>query len=150
MSVVSNSVQSHRQQPTRLAHPWDSPVKNTGVGCHFFLQFVKVKSLSRVRPSATPWTAAFQAPPSMGFSREEYWNPTVFSYVHLLAFSVLYHGDLHNCLSCPYTWKFLVGRISILFFFFFLLSLSKNLVHTLIHKKFSINMCGMMSESYCI
>ena len=33
---------------------------------------VKVKSLSRVRPSATPWTAAFQAPPSMGFSKQEY------------------------------------------------------------------------------
>ena len=35
---------------------------------------MKVKSLSRVRPSAIPWTAAFQAPPSMGFSREEYWS----------------------------------------------------------------------------
>ena len=35
---------------------------------------VKVKSLSRVRPSATPWTAAFQAPPSMAFSRQEYWS----------------------------------------------------------------------------
>ena len=35
---------------------------------------VKVKSLSRVRPSATPWTAAYQAPPSMGFSRREYWS----------------------------------------------------------------------------
>ena len=35
---------------------------------------VKVKSLSRVQPSATPWTAAFQAPPSMGFSRQEYWS----------------------------------------------------------------------------
>ena len=35
---------------------------------------VKVKSLSRVRPSATPWTAALQAPPSMGFSRQEYWS----------------------------------------------------------------------------
>ena len=35
---------------------------------------VKVKSLSPVRPSATPWTAAFQAPLSMGFSRQEYWS----------------------------------------------------------------------------
>ena len=35
---------------------------------------VKVKSLSRVRPSATPWTAADQAPPSMGFSRQEHWS----------------------------------------------------------------------------
>ena len=35
---------------------------------------MKVKSLSRVRSSATPWTAAYQAPPSMGFSRQEYWS----------------------------------------------------------------------------
>ena len=35
---------------------------------------VKVKSLSRVRLVATPWTAAYQAPPSMGFSRQEYWS----------------------------------------------------------------------------
>ena len=35
---------------------------------------VKVKSFSRVRPSATPWTAALQAPLSMGFSRQEYWS----------------------------------------------------------------------------
>jgi len=35
---------------------------------------VKVKSLSHVRLLATPWTAAFQAPPSMGFSRQEYWS----------------------------------------------------------------------------
>ena len=54
--------------------PWDSPGKNTGVGCHFLLQCMKVKSLSPVQPSATPWTAAFQAPPSMGFSRQEYWS----------------------------------------------------------------------------
>ena len=39
---------------------------------------VKVKSMSRVRPSATPWTAAFQAPPSMGFSRQEYWSGVPF------------------------------------------------------------------------
>ena len=110
----------------RLPCPWDSPGKNTGVGCHFLLQCmkvksenevaqscltlsdpmdcslpvssahgifqarvlewvamafsnawkwkVKVKSLSRVRHLATPWTAAYQAPPSMGFSRQEYWR----------------------------------------------------------------------------
>ena len=48
--------------------------KNTGVGCHFLLQCMKVKSESRVRLLATPWTAAHQAPPSMGFSRQEYWS----------------------------------------------------------------------------
>ena len=43
-SVVSDSVRHHRQQPTRLPHPWDSPGKNTGVGCHFLLWCMKVKS----------------------------------------------------------------------------------------------------------
>ena len=73
-SVVSDSVRSHRRQPTRLPRPWDSPGKNTGVGCHFLLQCMKVKSLSRVQLLATPWTSAYQAPPSMGFSRQEYWS----------------------------------------------------------------------------
>ena len=39
-SVVSDSVRPHRRQPTRLPHPWDSPGKNTGVGCHFLLQSI--------------------------------------------------------------------------------------------------------------
>ena len=47
-SVVSDSVRPHRRQPTRLPHPWDSPGKNTGVGCHFLLQCMKVKSQSEV------------------------------------------------------------------------------------------------------
>ena len=73
----------HRRPPTRLLCPWDSPGKNTGVGCHFLLQCmkvksekwkVKVKSLSRVRLLATSWTAAHRAPLSMGFSRQEYWS----------------------------------------------------------------------------
>ena len=45
---MSDSVRPHRQQPTRLCHPWDSPGKNTGVGCHFLLQCRKVKSESEV------------------------------------------------------------------------------------------------------
>ena len=68
------------ETPERAAYqaprPWDSPGKNTGVGCHFLLQCltVKVKSLSRVWLSGNPWTAAYQAPRSMGFSRQEYWS----------------------------------------------------------------------------
>ena len=75
-SVVSDSVRPQRRQPTRLRHPWDSPDKTTGVGCHFLLQCmkVKVKLLSCVRFLATPWTAAYQAPPSMRFARQEYWS----------------------------------------------------------------------------
>ena len=45
-SVMSDSVQPHRWKPTRLPRPWDSPGKNTGVGCHFLLQCIKVKSES--------------------------------------------------------------------------------------------------------
>ena len=75
---MSDSVQPHRWQPTRLPCPWDSPGKNTGVGCHFLLQCMKVKSekklLSRFRLLATPWSAVYQAPLSMGFSRQEYWS----------------------------------------------------------------------------
>ena len=66
----------HRWQPTRPRHPWVSPGKNTGVGCHFLPQCmkVKVKSFSSFRVLVTSWTAAYQAPPSMGFSRQEYWS----------------------------------------------------------------------------
>ena len=48
----------HRRQPTKLPHPWDSPGKNTGMGCHLLLQRMEVKSLSRVRLLGTPWTAS--------------------------------------------------------------------------------------------
>ena len=60
-SVVTDSVQPHRRQPIKLPRPWDSPGKNTGVGCHFLLQCMKVKvkenSLSRVQLLTTPWTS---------------------------------------------------------------------------------------------
>ena len=90
----------------RLLCPWDFPGRNTGVGYHFLLQkifpavgsnpyllkwqvdsftthththtCVKVKSLSCVQFIATPWTVAYQAPPSMGFSRQEYWSGLAF------------------------------------------------------------------------
>ena len=76
----------HRRQPTRLPCPWDSPGKNMEqVSISFSNAWkwkVKVKSLSLVQPSATPWTAAFQAPPSMGFSRQEYWSGVPLQIVH--------------------------------------------------------------------
>ena len=88
---MSDSVRPHRWQPTRLPSPWDFPGKNTGVGCHFLLQCMKVKSESEVAQScrllATPWTAAYQAPPPMGFSRQEYWSgvplPSPYIYTHM-------------------------------------------------------------------
>ena len=100
VSVVSDSLQPYGLQPTRLLCPLNSLGKNTRVGSHSLLQGifptqrqnpgllhcrqialpseppgkVKVKSLSCVRLFVTPWTVAQQAPPSMGFSREEYWS----------------------------------------------------------------------------
>ena len=68
---MSDSVQPCRWQPIRLPRPWDSPGKNTGVGCHFLLQCMKVKSESEIAQSCP--TSAYQAPPSMGFSRM-YWS----------------------------------------------------------------------------
>ena len=49
--IVSDSVRPHRRQPTRLPRPWDSPGKNIGVGCHFLLQCMKVKSEREVAQS---------------------------------------------------------------------------------------------------
>ena len=72
------TLQPRRRQPTRLPRPWDSPGRNTGVGCSFLLQCMKVRGGSKVaqlcRLLANPWTAAHQAPPSMGVSRQEYWS----------------------------------------------------------------------------
>ena len=48
---MSDSVRPHRLQLTRLPHPWDSPGKNTGMGCHFLLQCMKVKSEREVAQS---------------------------------------------------------------------------------------------------
>ena len=48
---MSDSVRPHRRQPTRLPRPWDSPGKNTGVGCHFLLQCMKGKNESEVAQS---------------------------------------------------------------------------------------------------
>ena len=77
-SVVSNSVRPHRRQPTRLPHPWDSPGKNTGVGCHFLLQCVKEKSASEVAQSCptlcNPMDCSLPGSSPMGFSRQEYWS----------------------------------------------------------------------------
>ena len=75
-AVAAKSLQScptlcdpHRWQPTRLPRPRDSPGKNTGVGCHFLLQCLKVKSENEVAQSCLtlcdPMGCSYQAPPSM-------------------------------------------------------------------------------------
>ena len=68
----------HRRQPTRLPRPWDSPGKNTGVGCHFLLQCMKVKSESEVAQSCptlrNPMDCSLPGSSVHGFSRQEYWS----------------------------------------------------------------------------
>ena len=70
-SVVSDSVRPHRQQPTRLPRPWDSPGKNTGVQPNIS---IFVGHFSRVRLLATLWIVARQAPLSILFSRQKHWS----------------------------------------------------------------------------
>ena len=71
-------VSRFRRQPTRLPRPWDSLGKNTGVGCHFLLQCMKVKSESEVAqlcPTLTdPMDCSLPGSSSMGFSRQECWS----------------------------------------------------------------------------
>ena len=61
---MSDSVRPHRRQPTRLPRPWDSPGKNTGVGCHFLLQCMKVKSQNEVAQSCSTLSDLMDCSPS--------------------------------------------------------------------------------------
>ena len=67
-----------RWKPTRLPYPWDSPDKNTRVGCHFLLQLMKVKSESKVAQScptlSDPMDCSLPGSSIHGFSRQEYWS----------------------------------------------------------------------------
>ena len=75
---MSDSVRPHGLQPTRLLRPWDSPGKNTGVGCHFLLQCMKVESESEVTQScltlSDPMDCSLPGSSVPGFSRQEYWS----------------------------------------------------------------------------
>ena len=79
----------------------NSPGKNTGVGCHFLLQCMEVKSerksLSRVWLFATPCTAAYQAPPSMGLARQEYWSGVPLPSPKI---NLCLHKNVHSTVTC--------------------------------------------------
>ena len=97
---------------TRLPRPWGSPGKNTGVGCHFLLQCMKVKSEIEVTqwcPTLrTPWTAAYQAPPYMGFSRQEHWSGMPLTSLLLISTRLQIHkvNARPAFYSCFKVWKF--------------------------------------------
>ena len=73
-----DSMRPHRRLPTRLPCPWDYPGKNTGVGCHFLLQCIKVKSESEVAQSCLTLSdlidCSLPGSSAVGFSRQEYWS----------------------------------------------------------------------------
>ena len=98
-SVVSDSVQPHRQQPIRFPCPWDFPGRNTGVGCLFLLQCMKVKREREVTQSClTPSNPMDHSPPGSSLhgifhqyllvhnkylsNRYKYMQDTIFSFNH--------------------------------------------------------------------
>ena len=72
------TLQLHRWQPTRLPHPWDFPGKNTGVGCHFLLQCMKVKSESEVAQLcltlSDPIDCSLPGSSAHGIFQARYWS----------------------------------------------------------------------------
>ena len=90
-AVMSDSARPHRRQPTRLPRPWDSPGKNTGVGCHFLLLCMQVKSESEVVQSCPTLSDCVDCSPP-GSSIHGIFQARVLEWV-AFAFSV-------SCFSC--------------------------------------------------
>ena len=91
----------NRLQPTKLPHPWDSPGKNTGVGCHFLLQSMKVKSESEVAQSCL--TLSDPKDHSLpGFSTHRIFQARVLEW-DAIAFSVMWHDVQFSSVAqlCP-------------------------------------------------
>ena len=92
---MSDSLRPQRQQPTRLPHPWDSPGKNPGVGCHFLLQCMKVKSESEVAQSCPTLSDPMDcSPPGSSIhgifqARVLEWAATAFSRLPLAVYFTL-------------------------------------------------------------
>ena len=85
---MSDSVQPHRRQPTRLSQPWDFPGKNIGVGCHFLLQCMEEISESEVIQScptlSKPLDCSLPGSSVHGFSRQEYWSRVAIAFSKLI------------------------------------------------------------------
>ena len=113
---MSDSVRPHRWQATRLPGPWDSPGKNTGVGCHFLLQCMKVKSESEVAQSgltpSKPTDCSLPGSSAQGIfqARVLEWSVIAFSYGSRR--KLIYHLRLHYTGSGDYRmWIFFQGAI---------------------------------------
>ena len=86
---MSDCVRPHRRQPTNLPRPWDSPGKNTGVGCHFLLHCVKVKSETEVAQSCPTLSDPMDCSPP-GFSIHGIFQARVLEW-GAIAFSVSWY-----------------------------------------------------------
>ena len=93
-SVVSDSVRLRRWQPTSLCCPWDSPGKNTGVGCHFLLQCMKVKSESEVVQLCPTLSDPMDCSPP-GSCVHGIFQARVLEW-GAIAFSVYWYGSIYN------------------------------------------------------
>ena len=95
---MSDSVRPHRRQPTRLSRPWDSPGKDTGVGCHFLLQCVKVKSESEVAQScptlSDPMDCSLSGSSAHGIfqARVLEWVAIALSIYMLEVYNIMFHN----------------------------------------------------------
>ena len=102
---MSGSVRPQRRQPTRLPRPWDSQGKNTGVGCHFLLQCMKVKSESEVAQScptlSDPMDCSLPGSSIHGIfqARVLEWIAIDLLYVHLLLKVLISYKGTQNVLS---------------------------------------------------
>ena len=105
---MSDSVRPHRWQPSRLPLLWDSPGKNTGVGCHFLLQCMKVKSESEVAqlcPTVSdPMDCSLPGSSIHGIfqARVLEWGAIAFSISHIRVFS----NESVLCIRWPMYWSF--------------------------------------------
>ena len=116
-SVVSDSVRPHKRQPTRLPCQWDSPGKNTGVGCHFLLQCMKVKSESEVTQScptlSNPMDCSLPVSSVHGIfqARVLEWGAIAFSEI----FSIYLYLTLHIYSFFPFFSTYLLVLFSLLY-----------------------------------
>ena len=97
---MSDSVRPHRRQPTRLPHPWGSPVKNTGVGCHFLLQCMKVKSEREITQSCPTLSMDCSLP---GSSVHGIFQARVLGW-GAIAFSITYINRCSYIIVCIWYW----------------------------------------------
>ena len=99
---MSNPVRPHRRQPTRLPRPWDSPGKNTGVGCHFLLQCMKVKRESEVAQSCPtlsyPMDCNLPGSSTHGIFQARVLEWVAIAWLHK-AFDCVYHNKLWKILQ---------------------------------------------------